>query len=474
MVKYIELMTRGACFMQNEKTEKAEVSDEKSLDTTASDTVAVAAELAPAAEAQPKKKRTYTRKKTTDTPKEDSKEEPEKSAEDSAQKKAPRKRTSTKKTAKKAPETEKSTEATELFPTVGDTDEKTETDDISTADSETAESEQITAEPTESDARAEMTEADTEELAPVSEKGEADAVETAEAVSQESETSEEDVPTRDDALMNVEHFSDYRSKSEESESVGASEDEEDVESVDLQSAILAFAESDGESDGEAVEYENLTILDDGLLDGAEDGPAKKTTTEPTKPIDNHWTRTRWDEVKYNPDKPRKVDTRFEFIELFVFTLAVIMLITTFFFRHSIVDGQSMEGTLHDGEHLIISDLFYTPERGDIIVCADYETGLKKPIVKRVIATEGETVRITREGEVYIDGVLLVEDYVYIDEESYRYTPMIYVVPEGEVFVMGDHRNMSTDSRVFGSVKEEAILGRVLLRFLPIEKFGTVK
>jgi len=178
--------------------------------------------------------------------------------------------------------------------------------------------------------------------------------------------------------------------------------------------------------------------------------------------------------KYNPDKPRKIDGHFDFVELFVFTLLAVMLITSFFFRHSIVDGSSMKATLENGEHLIISDLFYTPSRGDIIVCEDYSTGIRKPIVKRVIAVGGDTVKITVKGEIYINGKILVEDYVYIDSNMYRYQPLEVVVPEGELFVMGDHRNLSSDSREFGTVSEESVLGRVLLRFYPFDKFGVPK
>ena len=184
---------------------------------------------------------------------------------------------------------------------------------------------------------------------------------------------------------------------------------------------------------------------------------------------------------YFPDRPRLADTLFDFFEILIFTLVAILILTSFCFRHSIVDGTSMEGTLHDGEQLIISHLFYTPKRGDIIVFEDFEAAdrvhsstLRKPLVKRVIATAGETVTITAQGQVFVDGVLLTEDYVTIDVPYYVYEPLEYTVAEGYVFVMGDHRNASTDSRAFGAVREDAILGRVLFRFAPFDKFGTVE
>ena len=159
-------------------------------------------------------------------------------------------------------------------------------------------------------------------------------------------------------------------------------------------------------------------------------------------------------------------------------MAVIMLISAFVFRHSVVDGGSMESTLYDGEHLIISNLFYEPKQYDIIVCEDYTTGLKKPIIKRVIATEGQTVRVVSMDEIYVDGVLVDTSFVLIDgEEELVYQnryPIECVVPEGEVFVMGDHRNSSLDSRILGTIDEDTILGKVVLRFYPFDRFGKVE
>lgn len=181
------------------------------------------------------------------------------------------------------------------------------------------------------------------------------------------------------------------------------------------------------------------------------------------------------ECEYENEEPRRhpINGIFDFLELFVFSLVAVLVFTTFFFRHSVVEGDSMVDTLHEGEHLIISDLFYSPKRGDIIVCEDYSTTLRKPIVKRVIATEGERVQVLMSGEVLVNGELLSEDYVYIDGPL-PITPVDTIVPEGEVFVMGDHRNMSTDSRMFGTVDEDSIIGKVLLRFYPFDKFGKVR
>ena len=146
----------------------------------------------------------------------------------------------------------------------------------------------------------------------------------------------------------------------------------------------------------------------------------------------------------------------------------------------------------------ISNLFYEPKRGDIVVVSDYSTNLKKPIVKRVIATEGDTIRIT-EDAIFVNNEILLEDsYVHLDNPYYKYVTeppsaivedeeieISYVwqdgkrigyefkIPDGELFIMGDHRDDSADSRSIGTVREDAILGKVILRLVPFSKFGTV-
>ena len=177
--------------------------------------------------------------------------------------------------------------------------------------------------------------------------------------------------------------------------------------------------------------------------------------------------------EYNPENPRKIDTLFDFVELFIFALVAVLVFTTFFFRHSVVEGSSMESTLHDGEHLIISSFLYQPERGDIVVCEDYSTPHKKPIVKRIIAIEGDHIEVTPNGKVTLNGELLTEEYVFIDGIVTGY-PVNITVGEGEIFVMGDHRNMSDDSRSFGPVDTDSIIGKVILRFYPFDKFGNVE
>ena len=191
-----------------------------------------------------------------------------------------------------------------------------------------------------------------------------------------------------------------------------------------------------------------------------------------------------DEVnnKYDPDNPRPIDWVFDIVEMFVFVLVAVMLLTSFVFKHSIVEGQSMMNTLEDGDHLIISNLFYTPERGDIVVFEDYSTSLKKAVVKRVIGLPGDTVevRMNEDGDVtvYINGELLEEEYAFnardcnIDVSSFN-KPI--TIEDGEIFVMGDNRYHSTDSRTssVGPVSIDSILGKAVFRFLPFDKFGVI-
>lgn len=184
--------------------------------------------------------------------------------------------------------------------------------------------------------------------------------------------------------------------------------------------------------------------------------------------------------KYDPDKPRIVDWVFDIAEMFVFVLVAVMILTTLLFRHSVVEGDSMNNTLHDGDHLIISNLFYTPQRGDIIVFEDYSTSLKKAVVKRVIGLPNETVEVKVNGygevEVYIDGVLLEEDYAYNANDcdiAIYHNPV--TLGENEIFVMGDNRYHSADSRDpnVGPIEIDSILGKILFRFYPLDSFGAV-
>lgn len=193
-----------------------------------------------------------------------------------------------------------------------------------------------------------------------------------------------------------------------------------------------------------------------------------------------------------PAEPKKpvISTVYEYLETFCYALALMMLMFLFVFRYVTVDGASMMSTLHHEDKLIISNLFYTPETGDIVVInPENHSDDDEPIIKRVIATEGQTVFIDYANwEVYVDGVKLDEPYIQdmkkqmqsrfgedipmngTSVEKYRSE---FTVGENMVFVMGDNRNNSKDSRdgEYGEMNVNRILGRVVIRLSP--EFGTV-
>ena len=180
---------------------------------------------------------------------------------------------------------------------------------------------------------------------------------------------------------------------------------------------------------------------------------------------------------------------FDYVELFVFTVVAVILLLTFCLRLCVVSGPSMNNTLLNGERLLVSDLFYTPKRGDIVVVhvtSETSDTFNEAIVKRVIATEGEFVRIDyAQNKVYVsDDAVFTEDEVlrepYIIAGRPNYLSAAkdvyeYEVPEGHLFVLGDNRPVSADSRYteVGFVDERSVLGKVLLRITPFSKFGKV-
>ena len=163
----------------------------------------------------------------------------------------------------------------------------------------------------------------------------------------------------------------------------------------------------------------------------------------------------------------------EWMETLVWATVAVVLVFTFIGRTAIVSGSSMLPTYHDGDRMLISDLGYTPKNGDIVVFAEKD-GSKENLIKRVIATEGQTVDIDFEtGDVIVDGVVLDEPYIYERTEEEGNVEFPATVPEGHVFVLGDNRNNSRDSRfgTIGMVDERLILGRAYWQIFPLNKLG---
>ena len=174
-----------------------------------------------------------------------------------------------------------------------------------------------------------------------------------------------------------------------------------------------------------------------------------------------------------PEKPASM--LYDWADALVYALIAIVLLFTLLIRMTGVIGDSMKPTLHQNDKLIISNLFYTPKQGDVVVVTK-KSFRTEPIVKRVIATAGQTIDIHFDtGAVYVDGVLLEESY--IAEATVRSGDMTFplYVPEGYLFVMGDNRNHSTDSRFseVGLIDERMVLGKVLFRVFPLNAIGSV-
>ena len=164
-------------------------------------------------------------------------------------------------------------------------------------------------------------------------------------------------------------------------------------------------------------------------------------------------------------------TILEYLHDLVYILAAILVVFTFFVRIVVVSGSSMFDTLADGDYLLLvnSPLCGKLEQGDIVVAGMERFKNGEPIVKRVIATEGQLVDIDfSAGKVYVDGIELDEDYIYTLTTIAEGMQFPLVVEEGCVFLMGDNRNDSMDSRdpVIGQVDTREILGKAVLLLLP--------
>lgn len=173
----------------------------------------------------------------------------------------------------------------------------------------------------------------------------------------------------------------------------------------------------------------------------------------------------------------------EMISTLLYLLGVLCLtwlVITFVGQRTEVDGASMEPTLSNGDNLIVDKLsyrFHDPERFDIIVFP-FKYKERTYYIKRIIGLPGETVQIDEDGNIYIDGDLLLESYgrEIIKPENIGRASEPIVLGEDEYFVMGDNRNNSSDSRteIVGNIKREDILGKAWVRIWPFSRFGVLK
>ena len=166
---------------------------------------------------------------------------------------------------------------------------------------------------------------------------------------------------------------------------------------------------------------------------------------------------------------------YDWVESGIMAIVCVILIFTFAGRLVGVSGDSMLETLHDQDRLIAVSFLYKPANGDIVV-ASKPNVRNEPLIKRVIAVGGQTVEVSREtGEVLVDGVVIHEDYIPEPLNPTNAGDMNYpiIVPEGYVFLMGDNRNHSWDSRYkgVGLIDERHILGRAVYRVMPYSAMG---
>ncbi|MEG0855392.1 MAG: signal peptidase I [Terrisporobacter sp.] len=163
----------------------------------------------------------------------------------------------------------------------------------------------------------------------------------------------------------------------------------------------------------------------------------------------------------------------------VFALAIVFaFVITQFIKPTLVRGDSMYSTLEEGDYLIINRMSYKfgePEPGDIIVFESdlqQEDGTSKDLVKRVIGVGGDSVKIEN-SKVYVNGKELNEPYIHNEITE---GDIDTVIPKGKVFVLGDNREISLDSRYdsVGFIADEDILGKVIIRLYPFNKVGTVE
>lgn len=183
-------------------------------------------------------------------------------------------------------------------------------------------------------------------------------------------------------------------------------------------------------------------------------------------------------TKNNQSKHTWKKSVIDYLHDLIYMLMAILLVFLLFFRVIVVSGDSMYSTLLDGDYLLLLGnlLYQEPEHGDIVVISKQSFDDGKPIVKRVIATEGQTVDIM-DGIVYVDNIPLNESY--INAETYPYvvggTTFPLTVAEDCIFVLGDNRSVSRDSRdpVIGQVDRREVLGKAIFLMLPGTSHGEI-
>ncbi len=162
---------------------------------------------------------------------------------------------------------------------------------------------------------------------------------------------------------------------------------------------------------------------------------------------------------------------YDWISAMIFALMVPVLLFTLFIRIVTVDGSSMDNTLQDDDHLVLLTAVDIFEHGDIVVVDRYT---EEPLIKRVIAVAGDTIEITDEGQVYLNGAVLEEPYARGTTYPNAVTEPMRV-PDGYLFVLGDNRPVSKDSRSIdvGLIPMDDVVGKAIFRLWPLSSFGSI-
>ena len=178
-----------------------------------------------------------------------------------------------------------------------------------------------------------------------------------------------------------------------------------------------------------------------------------------------------------PDIEASGKDMYDWVQCLIVALIICVIFFAFFVRIIDVVGTSMNPTLNNSDKMLVSGLFYKPQVGDVVVFKKDEYNPDKALVKRVIAVEGQEINIDFDkGIVYIDGQPIQEDYIAELTKTKEDFIGPKTVPEGCVFVMGDNRNMSTDSRKneIGMVDTRLILGKAYMVIYPLSEFKVIK
>ena len=253
---------------------------------------------------------------------------------------------------------------------------------------------------------------------------------------------------------------------------------ENDEQLAIPELNIEIEDTDGNMD---LQNELEITLDTNFSDDLEECPEEEQSAEPSEESEDvqDLADTEGDEPTDGADEEEKVKPRKRINwrkSLLIYAhdilyLLAILIVSSLFLRVVVVSGTSMTNTLKDGDYLLVlSNVFYrNPEQGDIIVASKNSFDDGKPIVKRVIATEGQTVDIDFDmGIVYVDGIALDEPYTKTPTTLWEGVSFPLVVEEDCVFVLGDNRNGSRDSRHpdIGQIHKKEIIGKVLFIFLP--------